>query len=49
MDAIPASAVEPGGTAPTQTEIDNFVSFRSPSGQKAKECQLMITSGQKQI
>ncbi|EFH62758.1 hypothetical protein ARALYDRAFT_893302 [Arabidopsis lyrata subsp. lyrata] len=49
MDVIPASAVEPGGTTPTQTEIDNFVSFRSPSGQKAKECQLMITSGQKQI
>ncbi|CAE5962457.1 unnamed protein product [Arabidopsis arenosa] len=34
MDAIPASAVEPGGTAPTQTELDNFVSFKSPSGQK---------------
>ncbi|ESQ39439.1 hypothetical protein EUTSA_v10001474mg [Eutrema salsugineum] len=32
MDAIPASAVEPGGTAPTQTELlhsslDNFPSF----------------------
>ncbi|KAG7584952.1 F-box domain [Arabidopsis thaliana x Arabidopsis arenosa] len=37
MDAIPASAVEPGGTAPTQTELDNFVSFWSPSGQR-REC-----------
>ncbi|KAL9310334.1 putative Tubby-like protein 4 [Arabidopsis thaliana] len=34
MDAISASAVKPGGTATTQTELDNFVSFRSPSGQK---------------
>ncbi|AAC28518.1 Contains similarity to 'tub' protein F22K20.1 gi/2829918 homolog from A. thaliana BAC gb/AC002291 [Arabidopsis thaliana] len=27
-------SLKPGGTATTQTELDNFVSFRSPSGQK---------------
>ncbi|KAG7587966.1 Tubby-like C-terminal [Arabidopsis suecica] len=29
-----SSRLNPGGTAPTQTELDNFVSFKSPSGQK---------------
>lgn len=55
MDAIPSSAVEPGGVAPTQTEfplgnVDSFPSlpfFRSKSSRMEKILSNSLAGGQK--